>query len=637
MVYALERGFGVSEVAELTSVDPWFVDQLEHIAAVQRRLRGMALADVDYELLRKAKSYGFSDRRVAHLTGSLPLDVRERRRQMVLWPVFKRVDTCAAEFESHTPYLYSTFEHEDESAVESVRKVMILGSGPNRIGQGIEFDYCSCHASFALRDAGVQSIMVNCNPETVSTDYDTSDHLYFEPLTLEDVLTIVDNEQPEGIIVQFGGQTPLNLTGPLHEQGVTILGTSPDSVDLCEDRERFNKFLDGLGIIYPPHAFASSTEEAEAAVAELGFPVLVRPSYVLGGRAMAIVFGPDDLGSYIREAFAASTHNSVLVDKFLEDAFEFDVDALCDGERCVVAGIMQHVEEAGVHSGDSSCVLSAFSLGDEHRCEILESTRKMALGLGVVGLMNVQYAIADGQLYVLEVNPRASRTVPFVSKATGVPLAKVATRLMLGESLWDCGLDDDLGVSSTFVKTPVFPFVKFPGQDPRLTPEMRSTGEVMGVANDPGVAFFKAQLAAGQELPQDGVILVTVNRRDREAVVPLARRLSELGFKLLGTRGTASRLREAGIEVEEVLKRSEGSPNCVDAIEDGRVRLVLNTTLGEASFKDGWAIRTAAISHGVPCITTLSAARAAVEAIDEVAAGVEVTVRSLQELHSPTI
>ena len=636
IVIALEQGWTIAELNLLTHVDPWFLDQVQQFAELQRKIHGQALAAIDDATLRLTKHYGFSDRRLAYLTGDKEDAVRARRHAAGIRPVFKRVDTCAAEFESFTPYLYSTYEEEDESDPRPGKKVMILGSGPNRIGQGIEFDYCCCHASFALRQEGVQSIMVNCNPETVSTDYDTSDRLYFEPLTLEDVLEVFERERPDGVIVQFGGQTPLNLTMPLHRAGVPILGTPPDSVDLAEDRERFVQFLDKLGIAHPEHAIARSVGEAEAAAQRLRFPLLVRPSFVLGGRGMAIVYTLEDLRHYMSQALEKTPQGAILVDKFLEDAFEVDVDALADGKECVIGGIMEHIEEAGVHSGDSCCVLPTYKISARHLGEIRDLTRAMARALGVVGLMNVQFAIADGRLYVLEVNPRASRTVPYVSKATGVPLAKIATRLMLGKSLKELGLTADLTVDRYYVKAPVFPFVKFPGVDPKLSPEMRSTGEVMGVARDFGMAFYKAQLAAGTRLPSSGNAFITVNLRDREGVVPTARRLAGLGFKLTATRGTASALRGAGLEVEEMLKVSEGRPNGVDAIKSQQVQLLVNTPLGAASFRDGWALRTAAVQHNVPCITTLSGAAAAAEAIEALRTG-GVEVVSLQELHAERV
>ncbi|MCB9592313.1 MAG: carbamoyl-phosphate synthase large subunit [Sandaracinaceae bacterium] len=633
VVLALELGWTVEAVARLTHFDPWFLDQIRQFAILQRSLRGRALASIDDATLRRAKEMGFSDRRIAYLSDATRGEVAARRAAASIQPVYKRVDTCAAEFESHTPYLYSTYEEECEAEPTDGPKVMILGSGPNRIGQGLEFDYCCCHASFALREDGVQSIMVNCNPETVSTDYDTSDRLYFEPLTLEDTLEIIAKEKPDGVIVQFGGQTPLNLTKPLAEAGVKILGTQPESIDLAEDRERFNRFLGELSIRYPEHGFARTREEAAAVARELGYPVLVRPSFVLGGRAMAVVYGEDELSGFVNAAFdAAPEGGALLLDRFLEGALEVDVDALCDGERCVIAGVMQHVEEAGVHSGDSCCVLPPVGIPEPLLQQIRETTRRMARALGVVGLMNTQYAICDGELYVLEVNPRASRTVPFVAKATGVPLAKIATRLMMGKTLEELGLVDDLDVPQFFVKAPVFPFAKFLGVDPKLSPEMRSTGEVMGASETLGVAYYKAQLSAGLRLPSSGTAFVSVNPQDHAQVVPIAKQLSELGFTLIATSGTARTLREAGLEVSEVLKRSEGRPNVVDAIKSGEVALIVNTPLGHTSVLDGWAIRTAAVQHNVPCITTLAGARAAVEAIATLAHHAT-DVRSLQELH----
>ena len=635
IVHALDLGWSIADVGRLTHIDPWFLDQIDQFASLQRELRDRALPEIGEPELRLAKEYGFSDRRIAYLTGSDEIAVRRQRQSQGIRPVYKRVDTCAGEFESFTPYLYSTYEQEDESEVEQKRKVMILGSGPNRIGQGIEFDYCCCHASFTLREEGVQSIMVNCNPETVSTDYDTSDRLYFEPLTMEDVLEIYDRERPDGIIVQFGGQTPLKLTVPLSQAGVPILGTPPESVDLAEDRERFGEFLAKLGIRQPAHAIARSLDEADAIAQQLGFPLLLRPSYVLGGRGMAIVYGKEKLHKYLTTAFDAAPGQAVLIDEFLEDAFEVDVDALCDGTDCIVAGIMQHIEEAGVHSGDSSSVLPTYMISAAHLDEIRALTRRMAIELGVVGMMNVQFAIAKGEIYVLEVNPRASRTVPYVAKATGVPLVKIATRLMLGKTLRELGFTSDLQVSRYYVKTPVFPFVKFPGVDPKLSPEMRSTGEVMGIGEDFGTAFYKAQLAAGLRLPSSGSILFSVNDLDKRSALAVARRFAALGFKILATTGTAAFLRDMGVEVDTVAKVSEGRPNFVDVIKSGQVGLIINTPLGESSFRDGWSIRTAAIQHNVPCITTLSGAAAAVEAVIALRGGA-MAVKSLQELNSET-
>ena len=632
IVHALELGQTIDEISRLTHIDPWFLDQIDQFASLQRQLRGKQFTEVNEQELLLAKEYGFSDRRIAYLTGSEEKDVREYRHAIGIRPVYKRVDTCAGEFESFTPYLYSTYETEDESDVQTKKKIMILGSGPNRIGQGIEFDYCCCHASFALREEGVQSIMVNCNPETVSTDYDTSDRLYFEPLTLEDVLEIYDRERPDGVIVQFGGQTPLKLTMPLARAGVPIIGTPPESVDLAEDRERFAEFLNRLDIRQPAHAMARSQEEADEAVRKLGFPILLRPSYVLGGRGMAIVYGKERLYKYLKSAFDDAPGQAVLIDKFLEDAIEIDVDAIGDGNHCVIAGIMQHIEEAGVHSGDSSSVLPTYMIGKQHLEEIRSLTRRLAKELKVVGLMNVQFAIAQGDIYVLEVNPRASRTVPYVAKSTGVPLAKIATRLMLGHTLRELGMTDDLLVTRYFVKTPVFPFIKFPGVDPKLSPEMRSTGEVMGFGDDFGTAFYKAQLAAGIRLPNSGTILISVNDLDKKAALSVARRFLSLGFKLLATTGTAAFLNDMGVETESIMKVSEGRPNFVDVIKSGQVDLIINTPLGQTSFRDGWGIRTAALQHNVPCITTIPGAVAAAEAVVALRQNHMKTI-SLQELH----
>jgi carbamoyl-phosphate synthase large subunit len=633
LIHALDCGWSLEDCRRLTYIDDWFLDQIAQFAALQRQMRGRSLAEIGDSELRLAKEWGFSDRRIAYLTGVEEDAVRRRRHAIGLRPVFKRVDTCAGEFESYTPYMYSAYDEEDECAPEPGKKVMILGSGPNRIGQGIEFDYCCCHASFALREEGVQSIMVNCNPETVSTDYDTSDRLYFEPLTLEDVLEVYEKEKPDGVIVQFGGQTPLKLTLPLAEAGVPILGTSPDSVDLAEDRERFAALLDRLDIRHPAHAMARTIEEADAAVRRLGFPLLLRPSYVLGGRGMAIVYGKEQLHAYLAPAFDAAPDQPILIDTFLEDAFEVDVDALADGETCILAGVMQHIEEAGVHSGDSSCVLPTFLIQEKFLAEIRAITCRLAMELKVIGMMNLQFAIAEDKLYVLEVNPRASRTVPFVAKATGVPLAKVATRLMLGRKLRDLGLTEDLTVNRFFVKTPVFPFIKFPGVDPRLSPEMRSTGEVMGSGDNFGTAFYKAQLAAGIRLPRDGTVLMSVNDRDKKGVLAVARRFAAMGFGIRATGGTASFLQDMGVPAVAVAKVAEGRPNCVDLIKSGAVDLIINTPLGSASARDGWSIRTAAVQHNVPCITTLSGAVAAVEAIAQLR-GQDFGILTLQEIHA---
>jgi carbamoyl-phosphate synthase large subunit len=559
-------------------------------------------------------------------------------------PVFKRVDTCAAEFESFTPYMYSTYEDEDESDAQSKPKIIILGSGPNRIGQGIEFDYCCCHASFALREDGFETIMVNCNPETVSTDYDTSDRLYFEPLTLEDVLAVVEREKPHGVIVQFGGQTPLNLALELKRNGVPIIGTAPESIDLAEDRRRFGRLLDELRIHQPRNGTALIPEEAARVAGEIGMPVLVRPSYVLGGRAMVIAYDVNTVQEYVAQAALMGPARPVLIDQFLEEATEVDVDALCDGTDVVIGGIMEHIEEAGVHSGDSSCVLPPVSLSPKILDTIREYTKRLAVALKVVGLMNVQYAIQRDTVYVLEVNPRASRTVPFVSKATGVPIAKVAARLMAGKKLSTVKLPlvvhhgvSEIAVHEFYsVKSPVFPFNKFKGVDTILGPEMRSTGEVMGISTSYGLAFAKAQLAAGQRLPRKGTVFMSVNDRDKKHVGPLGKELQALGFKLLATRGTAAALADSEVEAQEVFKVNEGRPNIVDLVKTGKIDLIINTPLGRESFYDEKSIRRAAIRYNIPCITTLAAAHAAARGIQALLEqGTEVA--ALQDLHRGTV
>jgi carbamoyl-phosphate synthase large subunit len=632
--YALQTGMTVDELAEMTKVDPWFLRQIEEIVEVEGRLRGFGIADVPPGLLARAKRFGFSDRQLAHLLEGSEAEVRARRKSLGIEAVYKRIDTCAAEFEAKTPYLYSTYETEDESEPTDRRKVMILGGGPNRIGQGIEFDYCCCHASFALREEGIESIMVNCNPETVSTDYDTSDRLYFEPLTLEDVLRIVDVEKPEGVIVQFGGQTPLRLALPLQAAGVKILGTSPDSIDLAEDRQRFGRLLEKLGIPAPAWGTARSLDEAREIGRRIGYPLLVRPSYVLGGRAMFVTHDEEGLAESMRHAVEASPEHPVLLDRFLEDAFEVDVDAIADGERVVVAGIMQHIEEAGIHSGDSACVLPPYHREVVSKIDVLrEYTHALAKALGVRGLMNVQYAIKDGTVYVLEVNPRASRTVPFVAKATGMPWAILAAKVMTGRTLDELGVTGEPRVRGRFVKESVFPFVKFPGEDPVLGPEMRSTGEVMGVAEDFGRAFAKAQIAAGMKLPLTGTAFLTVNDRDKPNLLPAARGLAELGFRLVATSGTAAFLREHGLACDHVYKVLEGRPNAVDLMKNEEIHLVINTPLGHVSYFDEKAIRTTATQRGVPLVTTLSGAHAVVEAIRSLRAGA-LTYRTLQEIYA---
>ncbi len=640
LLVALERGLPAREVCDLTRIDPWFIRQLEEIVAVNKRAAGVTVETASRDLLREVKRQGTSDEQLAAIWKTTPATVRLQRARWGIAPVFKRVDTCAAEFESYTPYLYSTYEDEDEADVQARPKIIILGSGPNRIGQGIEFDYCCCHAAFALREDGFETVMINCNPETVSTDYDTSDRLYFEPLTLEDVLAVVEREKPQGVIVQFGGQTPLNLALELKRNGVPIIGTAPESIDLAEDRRRFGRLLDELRIPQPRNGTALIPEEAARVAADIGLPVLVRPSYVLGGRAMVIAYDVNTVQEYVAQAALMGPAKPVLIDQFLEEATEVDVDALADGTDVVIGGIMEHIEEAGVHSGDSSCVLPPVSLTPAVKARIRDYTKRLAMALRVVGLMNVQYAIQRDVVYVLEVNPRASRTVPFVSKATGVPLAKIAARLMAGRKLADMALPvvqmDGVGEIAVrdyhAVKSPVFPFNKFRGVDTILGPEMRSTGEVMGISTDFGQAFAKAQLAAGHRLPKQGTLFVSVNDRDKRHVIPLGKELAELGFRLLATRGTAAALRAAGVEAESVYKVNEGRPNIVDLIKTAKVDLIINTPLGRESFYDEKSIRRAAVRYNIPCITTLAAAHAAARGIRAMLEhGLEVA--ALQDLH----
>ena len=635
LTYALQNGYSIDELYRLTRIDPWFLDQVKQVMEFQAEIDGRPVVEYSAEELRKAKEYGLSDRRLFYLSGDDETAVRDIRKGKGIKPVYKRVDTCGAEFESFTPYLYSTYEEECEADPTDRRKIMILGSGPNRIGQGIEFDYCCCHASFALRDADFETIMVNCNPETVSTDYDTSDRLYFEPLTFEDVMNIVDVEKPEGVIVQFGGQTPLNLANRLHRAGVPIIGTSPDSIDLAEDRKRFGALLDDLKIPCPENSSVTSSEEAKAVAKQIGYPIVVRPSFVLGGRAMAIVYDEASLDEYMRMATDASPEKPILIDKFLERAAEIDVDALADETGVVIAGIQEHIEEAGIHSGDSSSVLPPQKVAEEHLDTIKHYTRLLARGLAVKGLMNIQFAIKDDRVYVLEVNPRASRTVPFVAKATGVPIAKIASLVMADDkTLVEFNLPEVLDVRRVFVKSPVFPFKKFAGVDPVLGPEMHSTGEVMGVGTSFGEAYGKAMEGAGLELPLAGRAFVSVNDADKGQAVKIARRLSKLGFDLVATYGTANRLREVGLECESVFKVNEGRPNIADLIRQGEVALIINTALGKASFYDEKAIRKAALQFNVPCVTTITGAEALVEAISAKASQENIAVRSLQEIHS---
>jgi carbamoyl-phosphate synthase large subunit len=634
---ALERGWSLDELHRVTHIDPWFLTQFQQIVDLARQVQAVGPRDLSDEFLRHVKRAGFSDADLAGLLGSDEDSVRARRAEAGLVAAYKRIDTCAAEFESYTPYMYGTFETECEAAPTAQPKVVILGSGPNRIGQGIEFDYCCCHAAFALRERGYETVMVNCNPETVSTDYDTVDRLYFEPLTFEDVFAIIEREKSAGgdvaCVVQYGGQTPLKLALPLQAAGVRILGTSPDSIDLAEDRERFAKFLWELGIPQAASGTATSEEEARDVASEIGFPVVVRPSYVLGGRAMAIVYDVAALDRYMRHAVQASPEHPILIDKFLEDATEIDVDALADaGGHVVIGGIMEHIEQAGIHSGDSSCVVPPFKLADSHVATIRDHTRRIARGLNVVGLMNAQFAVKDDVVYVLEVNPRASRTVPYLSKATGVPLAKIAANLMVGLTLAEQGLTADLDVSGSFVKTPVFPFVRFPGVDTLLGPEMKSTGEVMGGAETFGSAFAKAMMGAGQQLPQGGTAFISVNNQDKPGAVPIARELAALGFSIVATRGTAAYLRAHGLDAGIVFKINEGRPHVGDELVNRRVALVINTPLGRESFFDDRTVRSVAMMQGVPAITTLTGAAAAVSAIRALRTE-GLSVKSLQEYH----
>jgi carbamoyl-phosphate synthase large subunit len=629
---AFRRGASVGEVHRRSAIDPWFLGNIQEIVALEGDLAAAAPAE-RVAWLRPAKQAGFSDRRLAALWDQREDEVRALRHANGVRPVYKRVDTCAAEFEAFTPYLYSTYEQECEAAPTTRPKIMILGGGPNRIGQGIEFDYCCVHAVLALREAGFETLMVNCNPETVSTDYDTADRLYFEPLTLEDVLEIHHREKPDGVIVQFGGQTPLRLAVPLERAGVPILGTPPDAIDRAEDRERFDALLEKLALKRPPGGMARSPAEAEDVAARIGYPVLVRPSYVLGGRAMEIVHDVESLRGYMRFAVKASPEHPVLVDRFLADAIEVDVDAISDGAHVVVGGIMEHIEEAGIHSGDSACSLPPYSLPKPVIDEILVSTRRLALELGVKGLMNVQYAVKDGDLYVIEVNPRASRTVPFVSKAIGRPLAKIAALVMAGKTLRELDFTEEIWPSHFSVKEAVFPFVKFPGVDVLLGPEMRSTGEVMGIDSDFGRAYAKAQIQAGNSLPTSGTVLVSVKEVDRPRIIDAVRELSENGFAVLATAGTARDLAAAGVCVERVLKAREGSPNTVERIERGDVNLVVNTSGADpSSVRDSFSMRRAALQRGVPYFTTVAAVRAAVGGIRALRLG-SIGVRSLQEIH----
>ncbi|HYZ10368.1 MAG TPA: carbamoyl-phosphate synthase large subunit, partial [Actinomycetota bacterium] len=638
---ALRQGHTVDEVADASGIDPWFVDQIARVAETASRLEDRPLTEVGGEELRVAKRDGLSDRRLAQLLGSTELEVRSARGAAGVRPVFKTVDTCAGEFRARTPYYYSTYESASEIRAAERPRVVILGAGPNRIGQGIEFDYACVHAAFALEDAGYETVMVNCNPETVSTDYDTSGRLYFEPVTTEDVLAVCEAEEPHGVIVQLGGQTPLGLAADLEAQGWPVLGTSPISIDLAEDRTKFGTLLSRLGIRHPPYGHAISPEEAAAVAARIGYPVVVRPSYVLGGRAMEIVYSEAELAGYLERATAASPEHPVVIDRFLEGAIEVDVDAVSDGEEVVIGAVMEHIEEAGVHSGDSSCTIPPVTLSDDE-LEVVEGiTASIARALKVRGLLNVQLAVKDERVWVLEANPRASRTVPFVSKATGVPLAKVAARVMVGSSLAALraeGLLPEDGdryrhLRHVAVKAAVLPFARFPGVDTVLGPEMRSTGEVMGIAGDLGLALARAQVATGTSLPVKGTVFVSVANRDKRGIVFAVKRLADLGFEVVATAGTAALLARSGIEVSCVAKVSEGHPNAEDLIAAGRVDLVINTPFGREPRSDGWAIRTAAAAARVPCVTTLPGAFAAVQGIEALRRDGD-EPRSLQEYHS---
>jgi carbamoyl-phosphate synthase large subunit len=629
---ALQTGLSVQEIYELSGIDPWFTENLAQILEMENRLGSCRLDNLPADLLRRAKEYGFSDVQLGHLLQSPPETVFRRRQAQGCLPVYKLVDTCAAEFEAYTPYYYSTYERENEARVSEKENIMILGGGPNRIGQGIEFDYCCVHASLTAKEMGFNSIMVNSNPETVSTDYDISDKLYFEPLTHEDVRHIVLGENPRGLIVQFGGQTPLNLAKGLQQAGATIIGTSPDSIDRAEDRERFKSLLQKLNLTQPENGTALTVAEARAVAERIGYPVVVRPSYVLGGRAMEIVYEPGALESFMAKAVLVSPGHPILIDKFLEDAVEIDVDAIADGERTLVCGMMEHIEEAGIHSGDSACVLPPYTLTPEQVGHIQQHTYALARELQVRGLMNIQYALKDGRLFVLDVNPRASRTIPFVSKATGVPWAKAATRVMLGQSLADQGLTREIVPAHISVKEAVFPFLRFQGVDTLLGPEMKSTGEVMGIDQTFGLAFAKSQLGAGQNLPRGGSVFISVKDRDKAAILPVAQKMRQLGFNLWATRGTSRFLEGAGLPNQTVNKVREGRPHVVDRIKNGEIHLVFNTTIGAKSVSESYSIRRTALIHNIPYYTTLAGARAAAEAIEALGQN-KITVRTIQEYH----
>lgn len=613
----LKRGMSIDKLFSLTKIDPWFLFNFQQIVETEFQISDVGFQGLNPEFLRFCKERGFSDKQLAYLTGTTDDDIRQLRKKLEVTPVFKLVDTCAAEFESYTPYYYSTYEQENEVTITTDKKILILGGGPNRIGQGIEFDYCCVHAAFALREIGVESIMVNSNPETVSTDYDTSDKLFFEPLTREDVLNIIDQEKPDGVIVQFGGQTPLNLAVTLAEAGVTIIGTQPDAIDRAEDRKRFQQFLQKLNLRQPENDTVFTLDEALAAANLIGYPVVVRPSYVLGGRNMRIVYTDQGIKDFMRVVGGSNLEHPILIDKFLKDAIEVDVDALCDGTRTIIGGIMEHVEEAGIHSGDSCCVLPPHTLSDAMIEEIKVASRAMAEELGVIGLMNVQFAIKDNDLYILEVNPRASRTIPFVSKATGVPLAKLATKIMMGASLDELGLMQEVVIHHWAVKEAVFPFDRFDKVDTLLGPEMKSTGEVMGIDNNLGLAIAKAHIAAGSHIPTDGNVFISVRDNDKKTILSVAQALVELKFKIYATAGTATCLKDGGVECSVINKISQGRPHILDKIHDREISWIINTSLGKRTTEDSYLIRRAALDYHIPYTTTASGAAALVKGMLE--------------------
>ena len=630
--YALQKGFSEKEIADLTFIDPWFIRNINEIIQLEKNIKSeyKRIKSLSPESIRKAKEFGFSDKQLADLTNSNELKVRSLRKKKGIEATFKLVDTCAAEFEAYTPYYYSTYEVEDETRKSKKKKIMILGGGPNRIGQGIEFDYCCCHASFALKELGFETIMVNSNPETVSTDYDTSDKLYFEPLTFEDVMNIIDKEKPQGVIVQFGGQTPLNLAKRLEDAGAPIIGTSVRSIDIAEDREKFSVLLRKLGINQPPNGSALSAQEAKRIAKKIGYPVLVRPSYVLGGRAMRIIYNESSLLEFIKEAQEISLDRTILIDKFLEDAVEVDVDAVSDGKLAVIGGIMEHIESAGIHSGDSACVLPPHTLSDDIINTIRGYTLSLAKELKVKGLINIQFAIKNDTVYVLEVNPRASRTVPFVSKATGVPLAKIAAKVMVGKSLSELGFISEKIPQYVSVKESVLPFSRFSGVDIILGPEMKSTGEVMGIDSSFGIAFYKSQIAAGQLLPGKGKVLISVKNDDKRGIVFIAKRLADLGFEIFATKGTNKVLRSNNINARTVGKIADGDNQILDYIKKGQINLIINTPTGQEGQSDMRPIRSLAVLHGIPCITTLQGAQAAVNGIESILKS-DFQVKSIQE------